>query len=45
MEGRVNFYSDNCDDAASFQPPQGRLKARLAEASIAETQRRTLFLA
>ena len=29
MEGRVNFYSDNCDDAASFQPPQGRLEARL----------------
>ena len=44
MGGRVNFYSDNCDDVP-FQPPQGRLKARLAEASIAETQGRTLFLA
>jgi dienelactone hydrolase len=27
--GRVNFYSDNCDDVPSFQPPQGRLEARL----------------
>ena len=43
--GRVNFYSDNCDDVPSFQPPQGRLKARLTEAWIAETQRGTLFLA
>jgi hypothetical protein len=45
MGGRVNFYSDNCDDVPSFPPLQGRLKARLAEALIAETQRRTLFLA
>jgi hypothetical protein len=27
--GRVNFYSDNCDDVPSFLPPQGRLEALL----------------
>src|SRR5579862_3016111 len=25
--GRVNFYSENCDDTPSFQPPHGRLEA------------------
>jgi hypothetical protein len=34
MEGRVNFYSDNCDDGASW-----------AKAWTAETRRRTLLLA